>query len=318
MLRRLYIILIVSVIAGAVICTLRWQAWFGMPEEPTWLGDTLACHFFVLSDSNAGDRGNAARFLVLGDVHNRLDSADYRSIRLRHENLSGLLQLGDWIERPYFYYEQKLMHQLARTGIDSLPVLAVPGNHEYRKGIFPSELPGWEERFSFPQNGPIGFEGRTYYQDYGPIRFVGIDTYGLNSWKDYKHLRAWLRVTFRHAEGRYLVVLMHQPVHSCAKGRQNLLIRFALADLLDCADLVLAGHDHSYSRQIPYVVTNAADKYYPQASSMRAEMNIAECQVYQVLSYPAACPSCEVDSLTLETYSLKTGELLDKVAIHRQ
>ena len=37
------IILIGLLLAGgAVLCIVRWQAWFGMPAEPQWTGETLS------------------------------------------------------------------------------------------------------------------------------------------------------------------------------------------------------------------------------------------------------------------------------------
>ena len=36
------VILITLLLAGgATVCVIRWQAWFGMPDEPVWTGDTL-------------------------------------------------------------------------------------------------------------------------------------------------------------------------------------------------------------------------------------------------------------------------------------
>ena len=31
---------------GAIICAIRWQAWFGMPAEPHWNGDTIG-HLYI-------------------------------------------------------------------------------------------------------------------------------------------------------------------------------------------------------------------------------------------------------------------------------
>ena len=30
---------------GVVICVVRWQAWFGIPDEPVWTGDSLSFRF---------------------------------------------------------------------------------------------------------------------------------------------------------------------------------------------------------------------------------------------------------------------------------
>jgi hypothetical protein len=62
------------------------------------------------------------------------------------------------------------------------------------------------------------------------------------------------------ADGRYIVVMMHHPVLSVGKGRANVLLYSAFRHALGQADLVLAGHDHSYMRRTPFVVLNTAGK----------------------------------------------------------
>ena len=81
--------------AGAVICVLRWQAWFGMPAEPQWTGDTIDYVFptfaqdtvpgFVYSEDGWLDTVSplSLDLILLGDIHNRLSREDYDSLAAR-------------------------------------------------------------------------------------------------------------------------------------------------------------------------------------------------------------------------------------------
>ena len=43
---------VVLLTVGAVICVVRWQAWFGMPDKPEWRGETLTYTFPTFRDDS--------------------------------------------------------------------------------------------------------------------------------------------------------------------------------------------------------------------------------------------------------------------------
>lgn len=298
--------MILILLAGGALCTFRWRAWYAMPDEPAFTGEMRSHHFRILTEDSTPD---SLRLLILGDVHNSLEREDWMRLDSLNPGLDGLLQLGDLLERPYFYYEQMLYQQMDSTIFDTLPILVVPGNHEYRKGIFPAIDPLWGRLFAMPQNGPKGFEGRSYFVDLPFVRLIGLDTQGQNHLIDYTRHLYWLHQTMDGAGDRYVVVMMHHPAYSCAEGRQNYLIRWLYGHVLDEADLVLAGHDHAYSRRNHHVVTNASTKHYPHAHP-DAACNIEHRRLYLRLEGT-------VDTLWLRTYDLESGEQLDEFVINR-
>ena len=156
--RRRWILIslfLLLLIGGGALCAIRWQAWFGNPAEPQWTADTLDYHFYTFAaDSLPGfvqtkdgwqdtQSPDTLRILLLGDVHNSLSRADYDTLAARNPHLDCYAQLGDYIERGYFYYFQQLYHELSGSAFDSLPVLSCPGNHEYHKGLRRTLTPLW-------------------------------------------------------------------------------------------------------------------------------------------------------------------------------
>ena len=104
--------------------------------------------------------------------------------------------------------------------------------------------------------------------------------------------------------------MMHHPVFSCGAGRQNPMIYLTFREPLRHADLVFAGHDHNYSRRLPFVNTNAATKYYLNKVNPCDERICSGHRLYEVIDIVA-------DTLTMRTYILDSGVLYDEVCIVR-
>ena len=137
-----YIILLLLLTGGIVLCLVRWKAWFANPEEPLWEGDTIAYRFHTFGeetlDGFAKYEGahsvvwqdlhepDTLMFLLLGDVHNSIDSAHWAALAQRHPHLDFYAQLGDFIERGYFYYEQQLVSELPQSHSSSIQPVYLP------------------------------------------------------------------------------------------------------------------------------------------------------------------------------------------------
>lgn len=289
---------------GAVICAIRWQAWFSMPPEPAWTGDTIDYVFPYPTEGNT--------VLVLGDIHNRLMQADYDTLAARVPEVDAVAQVGDWMERGQEYYRQELLREWTHSALMGLPVIACPGNHEYSKGIRKTISPIWERTFDHPHNGPVGVPGVSYFVDLPQIRFIVIDTNPLVRLVDLTRTLTWLRQAMNSAEGRFIVVMMHHPVLSVGKGRYNPLIYTAFRHALGEADLVIAGHDHSYMRRTPFVVLNTAGKPKTQQPVYVPEVTDT-VPVYGVLRI--ANLQSEISNLQFNVYRLDDNTLIDSLYV---
>ena len=310
-----YIVFLTLLLAGgAVICALRWQAWFGMPEEPQWTGLTQDYTFPIFERDTTPEK---TTILVLGDVHNRLTQADYDTLAARVPEAEALAQVGDWMDRGQNYYYQLLLREWSASSLYGMPVIVTPGNHEYSKGIHKELSPVWEHAFARPENGPEAVPGASYYIDLPAIRFIAIDTNPLNRLVYLTRTLTWLRglMTQARADGRFVVVMMHHPVLSVGKGRANVLIYSAFRHALGEADLVLAGHDHNYMRRTPFVVINTAGRPKEQKFFYTPEA-VDSVPAYAVIETATNADSTGHGPLIFKTYRLTDGALIDSLYVH--
>lgn len=294
---------------GVVLCIIRWQAWFGMPAEPKWNGET-ADYTFPGADSVAMD-DEELTFLVLGDIHSQLTRATYDTLAARVPQADAVLQVGDWLDRGQNYYYQLLLREWMNSELNGLPVIATPGNHEYSKGLHKTLSPVWQHAFTYPDNGPVGVPGASYYIDFPQIRLICIDTNPLVRLVHLTRMLTWLRQAMYTADGRFIVVMMHHPVLSAGKGRVNPLVYSTFRHVLGEADLVLAGHDHSYMRRTPFVVLNTAGKPKPQQCLFTPDTTATE-PVYGVLKSSNINQKSQME---LRIFNLENGKLLDSLYV---
>ena len=124
----------------------------------------------------------------------------------------------------------------------------------------------------------------------------------------------WLRTAMETAEGRYVVVIMHHPVFSAAKGRFNSLIYLAFRRALGEADLVLSGHDHSYMRRTPFIVLNTSGPLKPQRFHYKPEVTDT-VQVYGVLSIGHDSTDQHAVPMIFRVYRLSDGQAIDSLYV---
>lgn len=326
--RRWIIVIILSCLlaVGTIICVIRWEAWFSNPPEPEWVGEIINHEFLTFANDSISKslQKDTLDFLILGDIHNSLTNEEMLLLSNRHRDIDFWAQLGDWMERPYLYYYQMLYHSIIGTNFDSLPIVAIPGNHEYLKGIKKVLPEQWKSVFPNPLNGPLHFLGSSYYVDFPHLRIVAIDTDGLQRLSDYTQVCFWLNTVLNDASNIFTIVLMHHPIYSTAKGRQNPLLWFTFRSAMRNADVVFSGHDHNYARhtvnykkygfinELPttFITTNASKKNYENKEYTKFEMVFSGEPIYQYLH---TTPS----EIYIQTRKLFSGELIDSITIQR-
>lgn len=191
----------------------------------------------------------------------------------------------------------------------------------------------WRPQFAFPlQNAPEGLEETCYYIDYQDVRFICLD-----SNRQREEQVPWLRKVLSDNPNRWTILTFHHPIFSPARDRDNRELRELWKPILDefKVDLVLNGHDHSYSRtgalpkglelvNVPdgyqqaydpnigtvYVVSVSGPKMYPITKGEYAVRLAENTQLYQVIDV-------DTSELHYKAYTA-TGRLYDAFTLKKR
>ncbi len=133
--------------------------------------------------------------------------------------------------------------------------------------------------------------------------------------------KQWLEEVLQHNPQEWTCVIMHHPVFSTKKGRDNKKTRDHLKPIFEQygVDLVMQGHDHAYARGMEkiqpvkkgmnphsgtmYIVSVSGSKMYETEPMDWADIIESHVQVYQLIDI-------KDHTLSFRAY-LATGELLD-------
>lgn len=259
-------------------------------------------------------------FLYMGDVQDELDGGFdslLPSIMERNRNTSFLLFGGDLIERPMDCYWDLVFRSLD-TFATRYPIVCVPGNHEYLKGLSRK----LERRFTltFPFFEVEDESGNALYSfARGDARFFLLD-----SNKDIWNLgeqREWLKKQLAESKERWKIVVLHHPLHSIKGAANNLGVWAYFDGVIKEAgvDLVLQGHEHAYARSCVdvsesgevtsplYLVTYCSRKDYAMKFYGDVEKWGTDDRYYQRISVSE-------DSLVIQTYGAEHN-LYDDVVL---
>jgi len=165
----------------------------------------------------------------------------------------------------------------------TIPLVLVPGNHEYpdRRFIPPEDLHItnlWRPHFTLPVNGPKGLEETVFSFDYQNVCFIV-----LNGNEQTEEQAKWLETILLQNKQPWIIVSIHQPVYSISERSNETKFQTLFVPIFDrfSVDLVLQGHHHGYARTFPlknnqrvsdkekgtvYVISNAGPKFYPVSS----------------------------------------------------
>lgn len=259
-------------------------------------------------------------FLYMGDVQDELDGGFdslLPSIMERNRNTSFMLFGGDLIERPMDCYWDLVFRSLD-TFATRYPIVCVPGNHEYLKGLSRK----LERRFTltFPYFEVEDESDNALYSfAKGDARFFLLD-----SNKDIWNLgeqRDWLKKQLAESKERWKIVVLHHPLHSIKGAANNLGVWAYFDDVIKEAgvDLVLQGHEHAYARSCVdvsesgevtsplYLVTYCSRKDYAMKFYGDVEKWGTDDRYYQRISVSE-------DSLVIQTYGAEHN-LYDDVVL---
>lgn len=286
--------------------------------------DSIFSGWFDFSMQNLRD--SAFSFCYFGDVQDSINGITgeifHRAVEAL-KNPAFLVFIGDIVERPHDAYWAEWF-RAGGTLLQTIPVIATPGNHEFYKGVFPKLDERWDVHFPVPQNGPTNFRRSVCYWDYQNTRFISLDSNGIEGIPSALEQKKWLKKILESTHQRWIVVLIHHSLYSTTKGHDYFYLRTLFKPLFDKyhVDLVLSGHDHVYGRaaHIPsglsgvkqgpvYVVSHTSPKFYDIGFSKVMDRMATNTAMYQLFNVSA-------DSISFRAFT-HDGTCFDALSIIR-
>ena len=258
-------------------------------------------------------------FLYVGDVQDSIGGKANIFIRealSRHSHSEFLVCGGDLTERPIDAHWKETFRDIDSI-CQTMPLLNVPGNHDYLKG-----LPAILERrfsliFSYFLDSKID-DNHVYTLHYGPAQFFLLD-----SNRELPYLlpqRHWLEEQLKKSTAKWKIVILHHPLFSI-RGSNNLIQRWVFNGLIVKykVDLVLQGHEHAYARMTAhkndgkattpvYTVSHCSPKNYYIDFDDRFDKFGISSRYYQTVNISG-------DTLRMATYEVYNHTLYDSLCI---
>lgn len=205
---------------------------------------------------------DAFRFLYFGDTQNGIldfGSLAWRRALLQAGNPQLILHAGDLVASRDDMIHDDEWGQWTQAGgwaLAAIPQVPAAGNHEYVDLILEDGSESrrladhWPVTFALPENGVSGTTETTYVVDYQGVRIIVLDGTSALDLGTRESQTEWLDARLTESRANWNIVMMHQPIFTCARPRDTEKLKEAWKPIFDKhgVDLVLQGHDHCYSR----------------------------------------------------------------------
>ncbi|WP_339279229.1 S-layer homology domain-containing protein [Paenibacillus sp. FSL W8-1187] len=181
-------------------------------------------------------------------------------------NTGDLVDNGDLEEQWSWFFDKPKELLMSR------PLVPLVGNHESKS------YGNFTQHFNLPNLSQTGAkpDGSVYSFDYGPAHFMVINTeYSLAAssaeyQQIYRNQVEWLRAEAARTDKKWKVVLLHKSMYSVASHVSDsdvVSFRSELTKVFDemGVDLVLGGHDHTYTRSFQMLGGEAQKDKLPDA-----------------------------------------------------
>lgn len=163
----------------------------------------------------------------------------------QNPNVNFAISAGDQVNKTGQAKEEEYAAYLSASGLRSLPVATTIGNHD-------SLNPDYSYHFNNPNPTGLGMTqaGGDYYYSYGPGLFIVLNT---NNYNVAEHEQAIQKAIENFPDTAWRIVTIHQDIYGSGLDHSDtdgMILRTQLTPIFDKYDIdvVLQGHDHTYSR----------------------------------------------------------------------
>lgn len=160
-------------------------------------------------------------------------------------DINFLISAGDQVNKTGEPKEEEYAAYLSADALETLPAATTIGNHD-------SLNPDYSYHFNNPnatENGQTA-AGGDYYYSYGEGLFIVLNT---NNYNVAEHQNTIEEAISAYPDAKWRVVTIHQDIYGSGLDHSDtdgMILRTQLTPVFDANDIdvVLQGHDHTYSR----------------------------------------------------------------------
>jgi len=309
------------------------NGWSGTQEFSTrkFTGDYS---FLLVGDPQIGASGNVA-----SDQAGWVDTMNVAATTFPASEF--VLSVGDQVNTAND--EAQYAAYLAPSQLRTIPSATLIGNHDVGSKAWEQhfDMPNWDPTYGAATSGSSS--GGDYWFLYNDVLYIALNS---NTWQNDNH-QEWLeKVVAEHGdEARWKVVTFHHSIYSVAEHTNDTDIldrRSKLPTILSDLgiDLVLMGHDHSYTRSWlindgevaevggvaqPTVTAEQGDVLYVTANSASGskyyDVKAPDAPFAAVINQEKKRNYSNVEvtnrSITVTTYRSDDNTVVDKVQLER-
>ncbi len=162
-----------------------------------------------------------------------------------NDNINFMISAGDQVNKTGKAKEEEYAAYLSASALESLATATTIGNHD-------SLNADYAYHFNVPnatENGKTQ-AGGDYYYSYGPGLFIVLNT---NNYNVAEHEKTMQEAIASNPDAKWRIVTIHQDIYGSGLDHSDtdgMILRTQLTPIFDRydVDVVLQGHDHTYSR----------------------------------------------------------------------
>lgn len=223
-----------------------------------------------------------------------------------------LITAGDQVNTSRNEYEYAGF--LNAGALDNYALSTAIGNHD-------SSNSNYSDHYNNPNSG-VATEGQTvagtdYYYTYGNTLFIILDT---NNYNCATHEAVMKEAVAKNPDAKWRVVMFHQDIYGSGKDHSDsdgMVLRTQLTPLMDeyDIDVVLQGHDHTYSRTYQLSSDGQEHKEYNNSNWRGDEDYLSENECYNILSSQRSGTVIDPEgTVYLETNSASGSKFYELIA----
>lgn len=210
-----------------------------------------------VSYSNTATEEEKAAAQALADQNDATSWESVLNQATKNHDVSFMVSAGDQINDTNGDSERQYSGYLGATALRSLPVATTIGNHDSKNSNYSYHFNN-PNTFNNPNDDhiPMAYTegasaaGTDYYYTYGNVLFIVLDT---NNYNCATHENVIRKAISDNPDAKWRVVTFHQDIYGAAKNHSDsdgMILRTQLTPIIDKYDIdvVLQGHDHTYSR----------------------------------------------------------------------